>query len=276
MLTAEVSERKVAEENLSHRNQELEILLNLAGILGRAGDYKEKCQEVLENLARITEADLVTLRVVEEDQQTLTLVAAAGEVSSDRPLNINLDDSLTASALRQKTALVVNDYPASPYARLAAVTLGIRSGVFLPLVSGENHDLGVVSVFSKQPSHFGQETVRMLTAVADGLGVLMENAKLFQGVTQLALALESIGDSVMLVDSRGYFRFVNNTFEETFGYTSEEVLGQPVGLISPDDTAPWTQVSENSEEIIQSGWRGVVKQVKKGGGLLDMYNPFSA
>ena len=42
-LTVEVSERRAAEESLAQRNRELETLLNLSAILGRAGDYKEKC-----------------------------------------------------------------------------------------------------------------------------------------------------------------------------------------------------------------------------------------
>jgi len=269
-LRAEVGDRKAAEESLSQRNQELEILLNLASILGRAGDYKEKCQEVLEDIARITQADQVVLRVLEEDQQTLTLVAAAGEISPMRPLSMNKGDSLTASALRQKTPLVVNDYSASPQAVPELVAQGVRSGLFLPLVSGESQDLGVVNVLSKQPGHFNEETVRMLTAVADGLGVLLENARLFQDVAQLAQDLESIRDAVMLMDSQGNFRFVNKTFEETFGYTSEEVLGNPAGMLSPGVSRAQPDAREVMEETIQEGWRGVVKRVKKSGEELDV------
>ena len=438
-LMVEVADRKAAEVSLSHRNQELEILLNLARILGRAGDYEEKRQEVLEDLARITQADMVTLRVLDEEKQTLRLVASAGEVTSKRPLNIKGDDKVAAEVFRLKSPWVASNYPATPWADPESVAQGVRSAVVLPVIAGESLDLGVVSLGSLRSSHFDEQAVRMLTAVADWLGVLLEsaslaqdleasrekmaavdqvariitstldidqvyqrfaaevntlidfrvstlntidekqgkvtisylngqisdlfqqgavyrlegtyaghvtrtlqtlivsgltqetrfwmaphnvrdglrsvivvplvsqnkligsmllfsersdaygsrekvilerlasqiapaveNARLFQDVEQLALALESIGDAVMLVDSQGNFRFVNNTFEQTFGYTAEEVLGRPVGMISVAGPEGETYGDDEPVETFREGWRGEVRRIKKNGELLDM------
>ena len=46
-----------------------------------------------------------------------------------------------------------------------------KSAVALPIKAG-SHMLGVVCVVSKEPAHFTPWTVRVLTAIADGLGGL--------------------------------------------------------------------------------------------------------
>ncbi|RMF84104.1 MAG: PAS domain S-box protein [Nitrospinota bacterium] len=46
--------------------------------------------------------------------------------------------------------------------------------------------------------------------------------------------LESMVESVLLVDNEGRIVFVNNATEQLFGYTKAELLGQPVELLVPE------------------------------------------
>ncbi len=52
----------------------------------------------------------------------------------------------------------------------------------------------------------------------------------------LSDVLDFMPDAVCIVDAEGHLLFVNATFERTFGYAPDEVLGRPIfDLIHPDD-----------------------------------------
>ena len=77
-LWKEMSERARAEEAERHSNLELETLFHIAGILVKPGRFEDRCESVLEDLARIGDADLATLRLLDDKGQILTLLAQAG------------------------------------------------------------------------------------------------------------------------------------------------------------------------------------------------------
>ena len=57
--------------------------------------------------------------------------------------------------------------------------------------------------------------------------------------------LDLMLDAVCVVDADGRFLFVNASFQRIFGYTADEVLGQPIfELVYPDDRAATSEQAE--------------------------------
>ena len=48
--------------------------------------------------------------------------------------------------------------------------------ILIPIKAGD-HTMGLVNVVSRKTNHFTPELVRLLTAVGEGLGALLENAQ---------------------------------------------------------------------------------------------------
>ncbi len=160
-----------AEAKMKGESEQRAALLEVARILAQGWSFEEKCKSVLQALVRIAEADLATLRVPGATGQVMQLAAWSGPGKWDRPATVPSNKSLAGKAFQMKQPVVANDYPAHPSAEASAVTQGIRSAVSLPIKAGANM-LGVISVASKEPAHFTPWSVRVLTAIADGLGGL--------------------------------------------------------------------------------------------------------
>ena len=79
---ADLQRLQVAERS---RSQALETMLDIAQILSQPEDFEQKCGRALGKLAQVIQADLVTLRVLDEKEEALTLVAASGPASRSRP-----------------------------------------------------------------------------------------------------------------------------------------------------------------------------------------------
>ncbi len=191
-ISREITEHKRVVEAEYLRTQELEALFNIASVLAQPGSFEDRATRVLEQLVKIAQADWAVLRVPDENKQGLRLVAAAGPAIEDSPpppLLRYSESLLGPTGLQEAQPVVFNDYPALPGASPALVELGVRSGVSMP-IHAHHRSLGLINVVSKETSHFTPQQVRLLTAIADQLGVLLENTRLSEEIT-LKQELES-------------------------------------------------------------------------------------
>ena len=92
-------------------------------------------------------------------------------VNWDPPEALPLHKSLAGKAYAQREPVIANDYPSHPLAEPSAVAHNVKSLASLPIKAGI-HTLGVFTVLSRQPNHFTPQRVRVLSAIADGLGDL--------------------------------------------------------------------------------------------------------
>ena len=179
-LRVEIVQRKRAEEAERLPSQELESLVSIARSLTQPESFVEKSSRVLEELVRITNGNCVVLRLFDEKQKGLLLVATAGagrlrEVSE---LLFPLQRGLVGLAFQQGQPIIANDYRAFREANPRLLEHGVRSVVALP-IQVDGHRLGVITVRSLELDHFTPERVRLVTAVANGIGALLENARLY-------------------------------------------------------------------------------------------------
>ena len=75
------------------------------------------------------------------------------------------------------------------------------------------------------------------------------------------LALESIGNAVLIIDPDGTIQFSNHAFHETYGYSAEELFGRSFTLLAPPELRPSS--IQMLKESLKSGWHGEVTRTKK-------------
>jgi PAS domain S-box-containing protein len=166
----------------------------------------------------------------------------------------------TGSALRQGRHFVCNDIPwdaaTAPW-REEAARRGYRSSAAFPLqVQGQT--AGVLSLYAGEPGFFDSENVELLEEVADDVSFALESmerevqrrraeeerARLHLS-EQAALAqakaearfhelLEAAPDAILEVDRDGRILLANAATEKLFGFSREELLGQPVETLVPE------------------------------------------
>ncbi|HIM63018.1 MAG TPA: GAF domain-containing protein [Dehalococcoidia bacterium] len=173
------SQQANAAEN--RRTQELAGLYEISRILSEIGDFVPKATAAMEKVAALADADWVTLRMPDDQEPGLHLIAAAGpEVAEKPPIQV-FTGAMTVSTkvFGEGSVVVIDDYANQPAASQQLVNLGMRSMVVLP-VKTSDRTLGLVTVISKKQGHFSPELVQLLTAVSEGLGVLLENSLLHE------------------------------------------------------------------------------------------------
>ncbi|MHC1707115.1 MAG: PAS domain S-box protein [Bacteroidales bacterium] len=89
------------------------------------------------------------------------------------------------------------------------------------------------------------------------------NSKFYLQDHILSMALESIAECVSITDENNIILYVNRAFIKTYGYDSNEILGQHINFVRKE---PFEQTMDVIlEKTKMGGWKGEVINVRKNG-----------
>ncbi|HZA25966.1 MAG TPA: GAF domain-containing protein, partial [Dehalococcoidia bacterium] len=195
-------QRRQAEEAERLRTQELEALYGMASTLVQPASFEQRCKAVLELVARAADADSAFIRVVSEDGQSLHLVAETnpGQLPSRPTTTVRWGEGLAGAALKEGRPVASHDNLVQDLGTGRGRERGARSSVALPVKTGER-PLGVINVVSRKPNYFTPEGMRLLSAIADGLGMLLENSRLSQELQATAGEMQVADEMAQVITS---------------------------------------------------------------------------
>ena len=180
-VSLELELRRRSEEQLRQQTEDLEALLGFARVAIGPGSLEEKLTSILEALRRISATNEVALRVPDPDNGSLVLVAETGDSDmTGRPKALTRGVSVKAFDLGE--AVIANDYPSSPDHIADTVAKGANSMMALPVKTGHSI-LAIVVLISKHRYDFSPQLIARITSLGEGIGVLLENARLNHEVT---------------------------------------------------------------------------------------------
>ena len=157
-------------QRLQQRSRHVAVTTAIGARLARADSELEAAEAVVEELQAAFGWPLCGVAKVTPADEVVSL-AAKGAMSAQLKQSWRqaAGVGLIGRALRERGPVMVGDVLAEPDYRPTAVTRSVRSELCIPLRTG-NRMWGAVDIQDERPDAFGEDDVRLLTAVADQLG----------------------------------------------------------------------------------------------------------
>ncbi|HLB11826.1 MAG TPA: GAF domain-containing protein, partial [Dehalococcoidia bacterium] len=180
------------QDEIVRRNQELAARNALGEAVSKALHLDDALGLALEAVLEITRAEAGEILVHEEESGELVMRAHRGvaaeafrEITRFKP-----ETGLPGLVARTGEPVLVQDLPGDPRFLRKKVTLyGFRAFAGVPLRS-KNQVVGVMNIASLDPRRITNESLDLLAAIGNQIGVAIENARLMEQMRHLAVLEE--------------------------------------------------------------------------------------
>ncbi len=219
-------------QQAEHRSSQLALINEVQLALTAKPDFDAIVETVGEKLRQMFGSDDIGISWGDEESDLvrwLYVIERAQRIHI-KPFRLSPDSPLTR-ALRSGQPLVLKDH-ASTLAhgvRNAPGTTPSRSSVFVPLMVGDRLRGSIRLVSLEREDAFDESAVKLLSTVAAGMGVALENARLFNE-TQEALRQQQASAEVLTVignsvsDTQPVFEKILQSCQHLFGGDELDVL----------------------------------------------------
>ncbi|MFW9812503.1 MAG: PAS domain S-box protein [Candidatus Thorarchaeota archaeon] len=211
-------------------------------------DTSELSRELLNTIIKSLDFDFGTFRIYNEKKNVLQYSALLGTQIEDTIDELPVDEEfakqyiIVYSAL-SKSAMYISDLgkeslDASYLGRLR--DLNATSVLVIPILDDDTNLLGVLSLANRTQRIFSDADKKFFPAIANILGAVLERKKAEEALLiserRYRELLTHMSEGIGIVGLDECILFVNNSFAELLGYSSEELIGTSIlDLIHPED-----------------------------------------
>lgn len=229
-----VDQNQQLSAEIKRRVSQLAAINTVAASVSQTLDMDRALQTALGAVLDVTSVEAAGISLVDEQAGMLVLRAQRGltlDFVAD-PLQVPLGEGLSGVAVREDHVIVSGDLRNET--RLAVPSFikeNIQAQALVPM-HARGRVIGVLSVMSHAPVDFLPEELDMLRAIADQIGVALENARLYEKThlqeRRLDAVIQSAADPILATDEAGRISVVNEAARRFLERAATELLGKPL------------------------------------------------
>ncbi|WP_241430756.1 PAS domain S-box protein [Haloferax elongans] len=235
-----VTERHSQKLELERRRDELDELHSINRTLrkttqavARASCRSELEQKVCEQLANSDRYEFAWIGTADEETGEIVPQTVAGDAPEYlESVTIRADDTPTGrgpagTALRKGVVSIVQETQTDPAYepwRHLATRYGVDAVAGVP-IRHDDETYGVLTIYANEPNAFGEKERNVLADLGVTVGHAINALQAHRDAKRFEEAVEHAGHAIYIASGDGTIEYVNSAFEESTGYTREEVVG---------------------------------------------------
>jgi PAS domain S-box-containing protein len=253
-------------EEVKRQTGQLTAINTVTTAVTQSLDLNMTLQTALEAVLTVIPVDASGISMVDESAGELVMKAQRGwkHDFTTTPMRIRLGEGLSGRAVTNDEVVITGDVSSDP--RLVVpefMAEKVQAQILAPM-HARGKVIGILSVMSYKPYEFDENEVTVLCAIADQVGLALDNARLYEAVkeqqSRLQAVLQSTADAIIATDNYGIINLFNQAAEVIFEASASQMIGHhlreaplPPSLINklresldPDSKSPTFEIAIES------------------------------
>jgi two-component system cell cycle sensor histidine kinase/response regulator CckA len=234
----DITERKQSEEEIRLNESRLQCLYEISQY--KAYNVQDFLNFTLDHAIRLTGSRFGFIYHYDGNKRRFILnswskdVMTECEIAEPHDVNELVKTGLWGEAVRQKKAVIVNDFQAPNLLKKGYPTGHVELFKFMTVpVFQEDSIVAVIGVANKK-SDYDDSDVRQLSLLMDSVWRMIENQRGFEQERLLFTAIGQSADAIIITDATGTIQYVNHAQATISGYSLDELVGQTPNVFKND------------------------------------------
>lgn len=225
-------------EQLSHELQrridQLAAINTVAAAVSQTLDLETALETALNTVLKVIPVQAAGISLVDEQANELVLRAQLGWKFDfvSHPMRIPLGMGMSGLVVRNDEVMITGDVRGDPRLHVPEFAQEEVQAMALVPMHARGRVVGILSVMNYAPYEFDASEIDMLRAIADQVGIALDNARQYEHAreqsSRLGAVLHSSGDAIIATDSYGSVNLVNATAEALFDISAGQLVGTPL------------------------------------------------
>ncbi|MFN8376081.1 MAG: ATP-binding protein [Anaerolineae bacterium] len=229
-----ILQNRLLSEEVKRRIDQMAAINIVASTVGQSLDLDQTLQTALRAVLEVVNAEAGGISLIDIETKDVVLRAQQGWLHDfvNVPMRIPFGKGMSGQVIANDDVIVNNNLDGTEdYAVPSFRDEHFRSIAMAPM-HARGKIIGILSIMSNKSNSFNDEVVGVLRAVADTVGVALENARLYEARVEqenrLNAILQSSADGIITTDENGRIELVNFTAEAMLSIDSRKLQGIPL------------------------------------------------
>ena len=230
-LTEEV-ERQTQE--VQRHIDRMAAMNQVASIVSQSLDLDRTLNNALRVVANVIGAEAGGISLIDEATNEVVLREQLGWENNfvSPPMRVPAGEGMSGQVIQNDEVLVVRDLEQIDNIAVQRVKEEAFQSIVMAPMHARGKIIGILSVMSKTDEHFDDASVDLLRAIADTVGIALDNARLYQqsveNENRLSAVLKSTADGIITTDHSGTIRMINPSAERMLDIRTPAVRNRPL------------------------------------------------
>jgi PAS domain S-box-containing protein len=218
---------------LKRQTGQLAAINSVTAAVSQSLDLNVTLQTALDAVLSVIPVEASGISLIDEQAGELVLRAQRGwrkDFVTAFPMRIKLGQGMSGLVIANDEVLITGDVTNDPRLVFPAFTEEKVQAMVLAPMHARGRVIGILSVLSHKPYEFDVDEIKILQAIADQVGLALDNARLYESVreqqSRLQAIIQSTADAIIATDNRGHINLINQAAQALFELDMRATLGQ--------------------------------------------------
>ncbi len=221
-------------QELKDRIDQLAAIGTVAAAVSQSLDLDLTLSTALNAVLDVVGAQAGGISLIDEASGEVVLRAQQGWRLDfvNPPMRVPVGQGMSGRVIASDNVLFENDFTEAEHLAVPSFHEEHFRSIAMAPMHARGKIIGILSIMGSQPNTIPHEAVSVLRAIADTVGVALDNARLYEASVEdemrLSAVLQSSTDGIIATDQSGRIQLINHSAEQLLTIRAAQCIGQPL------------------------------------------------